>query len=76
MSKVMLKVKNASGNVGDIRGAGSIPALGISPGEGNGNQLPYSCLENSMDRGAWGAIVHRVTKGHMKGLSTLTCTLR
>ena len=37
-------------NVGDL---GSIPGLGRSPGEGNGNPLQYSCLENSMDRGAW-----------------------
>ena len=35
----------------------SIPGLGRSPGEGNGNPLQYSCLENSMDRGAWWAIV-------------------
>ena len=41
---------------------GSIPGLGRSPGEGNGNPLQYSCLENSMDSGAWGAIVHGVTK--------------
>ena len=41
---------------------GSIPGLGISPGEGNGNPLQYSCLENPMDRGAWQATVHRVTK--------------
>ena len=41
---------------------GSIPGLGRSPGEGNGNPLQYSCLENPMDRGAWQAIIHRVTK--------------
>ena len=40
----------------------SIPALGRSPGEGNGNPLHYSCLENSMDRGAWGATVHGVAE--------------
>ena len=40
----------------------SIPGLGRSPGEGNGNPLQYSCLENPMDRGAWQAIVHGVTK--------------
>ena len=39
-----------------------IPRSGRSPGEGNGNPLQYSCLENSMDRGAWRAAVHRVTK--------------
>ena len=46
-------------NAGDL---GSIPGLGRSPGEGNGNPLQYSCLENSMDRGAWWATVHGVTK--------------
>ena len=40
----------------------SIPQLGRFPGEGNGNPLQYSCLENSMDRGAWWATVHGVTK--------------
>ena len=39
-----------------------IPELGRSPGEGNDNPLQYSCLENSMDRGAWQAIVRGVTK--------------
>ena len=38
--------------------SGLIPGLGRSPGEGNGNPLQYSCLENSMDRGAWRSIVH------------------
>ena len=47
---------------GDIRDAGSIPGSGRSPGEGNGNPLQYSCLENPMDGGAWWATVHRVTK--------------
>ena len=41
---------------------GLIPGLGRSPEEGNGNPLQYSCLENPMDRGAWWATVHRVTK--------------
>ena len=41
---------------------GSIPVLGRSPGEGNGNPLQYSCLDNSMDRGAWWVTVHGVTK--------------
>ena len=44
------------------RNLGSIPESGRSPREGNGNPLQYSCLENSMDRGAWQAIVHRVSK--------------
>ena len=41
---------------------GLIPGLGRSPGEGNGNPLQYSCLENSMDRGAWQATVHGVAQ--------------
>ena len=41
----------------------SVPGSGGSPGEGNGNPLQYSCLENSMDRGAWRATVRGVTKG-------------
>ena len=44
-------VKNPPAN--DIKDVGSIPGLGRSPGEGHGNPLQYSCLENSMDRGAW-----------------------
>ena len=44
------------------RDVGSIPGLGRSTREGNGNPLQYSCLENSMDRGAWQAAVHGVTK--------------
>ena len=55
-------VKNLPANAGD---AGSIPGLGRSPGEGNGNPLPYSCLENSMDRGAWWATVHELTKSQI-----------
>ena len=46
-------------NTGDL---GSIPRLGRSPGEENGYPLQYSCLENSMDRGAWQATVHGVAK--------------
>ena len=41
---------------------GLIPGLGRYPGRGNGNPLPYSCLENTLDRGAWQATVHGVTK--------------
>ena len=58
--------KESACNTGDL---GSIPGLGRSPGEGNGNPLQYSCLENPMDRGAWRAIVHGVARvGH--GLAT------
>ena len=45
--------KNLPANASDSGEPGSIPGLGRSPGEGNGNPLEYSCLENSMDRGAW-----------------------
>ena len=51
-------VKNLPAKAGEVRDAGSIPGLGRSPGEGNGNPLQYSCLENPMDRGAWLATVH------------------
>ena len=53
-------VKNSPAHTGDIRDLGSIPGSGRSPGGGNGSPLQYSCLENSMDRGAWWATVHRV----------------
>ena len=60
-------------NAGD---PGLIPASGRSPGEGNGNPLQYSCLENSMDGGAWWATVHGVPESHT-GLSDFTlCGLR
>ena len=55
-------VKNLSASAGDVRDVGSIPGWGRSPGEGNGNPLRNYCLENPMDRGAWGATVHGVTK--------------
>ena len=47
-------LKNLPANACDARDVGSIPWLGRSPGEVNGNPLQYSCLENSVDRGAWG----------------------
>ena len=46
----------------NVRDLGSVPGLGRSPGEGNGHPLQYSCLEDSMDGGAWWATVHGVTK--------------
>ena len=52
-------VNNPTASAGDVS---LIPGSGISPGEGNGNPLQYSCLENPMDRRAWGATVHGVTK--------------
>ena len=55
-------VKNPPANAGDIRDTGSIPGSGRSSGGGHGNPLQYSCLENPMDRRAWQATVHRITK--------------
>ena len=55
-------VKDPRANVGDVSDVGSIPGSGRSPGEGHGNPLQYSCLENPMDRGAWQALVHRVVQ--------------
>ena len=52
-------VKNLSANAADM---GSMPGWERFPGEGNGDIPQYSCLQNSMDRGAWWAAVHRVTK--------------
>ena len=54
--------KNLRARAGDARDASSIPGSGRSPRRRNGNPLQYSCLENSMDRGAWWAIVRGVTK--------------
>ena len=51
--------KESACNAGD---PGSIPGLGTSPGEGNGNPFQYPCLENPMDRGAWRAVVHGVAE--------------
>ena len=58
-------VKNLPADAGDARDVGLIPGLGRSLGEGNGNPLQYSCLGNLMDRGAWWAAVHGVTKSQM-----------
>ena len=55
-------MKNPPADAGDTRDPGSMPDLGRSPGEGSGNPLQYSYLENSMDRAAWRAKVHGVTK--------------
>ena len=55
-------VKNLPAHSGNIRDMGSIPGLGRFPGGGHGNLLQSSCLENTMNRGAWRATVHRVIK--------------
>ena len=58
----MLRGKESDYNAGDTGDLSSIPGLGRSPGEGNGNPLQYSCLGNAMDRGAWWATVHGMAK--------------
>ena len=62
-------VKNLPANAGDTRDAGSVFVPGRPPGVGNVNQLQYSCLENSMDKGAWQATVYGVTNSWLQ-LST------
>ena len=65
-SQVVLVVKNLLANAGDLRNTGLITALGRSPGEGHGNPLQYSCLENLMDGGAWWATVQGVAKSQTR----------
>ena len=63
--------KKSACNAGDLD---LIPGSGRSPGEGNGYPLQYSCLENSIDRGAWWTIVHRISKLDMTERLTHTHT--
>ena len=72
--QVALGVRNLLANAGDTGDAASIPGSGRSSGEGNGSLLQYSCLENSMDRGAWWVTVQRVAKSwiQLKQLSMHT----
>ena len=65
------RLKASACNAGDL---GPVPGSGRSPGEGNGNPLQYSCLENPMDGGAWWATVHRVAKSQTR-LSDFTFAL-
>ena len=65
-SPLVLVVKKHPANEGDVRDVGSVPGSGRSPGEGEGNPLQYSCLEKTMDRGAWWAAVHGVTKSRAR----------
>ena len=60
--QVVPVVKNPTANAGDTRDSGSVPGLGRSTGGRHLNPIQYSCLENSMDRGAWWSTVHRVAK--------------
>ena len=65
-------VKNLPANAGDVS---SIPGMGRSPGEGNGNPLQYSCLGNPMDRRVWQAIVYGVTKRQIQLSDLITTTI-
>ena len=71
-SQVALVIKNLPANAGELSDVGLISGYGRSPEVGHGSLLQYSCLENSMDRGAWCATVHRVAKSRtrLKQLST------
>ena len=60
--QVVRVLRNLPADAGDLRDTGSVFGLGRSPGGGNGTPLQYSCLENFMDREAWWATVHGVTK--------------
>ena len=77
-SQVAPVVKNWPTTAGDTRDAGSIPGWGRSPGGGHGNPPLCSCLENPMDRGAWQAMVHGVTRSQtrLKRLCTHTSVFR
>ena len=71
-SQVAVVVKNMPATEGDMRDLGLIPGWGRSHGEGNGNPLQYSCLENPIDRGVWRGTIHRVAQSQiqLKQLST------
>ena len=66
-------VKNLPANAGATRDTGLIPGSGRCPGEGNGNPLQYYCQENLMDKAAWWATVHGITKSRTR-LNSWTCT--
>ena len=76
-SQVVLVIKNLPANVGYARALDSITGLGRSPGVENGDRVQYSCLENSMDKGAWQAIIHRIANSQMqlKQLNTAPSTV-
>ena len=69
-------VKNLPANAGNTGDAGLIPGLGRFPGEGNGNLLPYSCLENPMDRRAWQALVLGVTKSQIQLITHIYTSMK
>ena len=71
---MVLMVKNTPVNAEAVRDAGSISRLGRPPAGKRSNSLQYSCLENSMDRGAWWALVHRVAKSQTQRYTQHTFT--
>ena len=75
VSQMLPVVKNPAASAEDVRDKGSIPGSERSPRGGHGNPLQYSCLEKSMDWGAWWSTVHRIAKSQtrLKWLSTHTC---
>ena len=75
-SPVTLVVKNPPAEAGDTRDVGSIHGLGRSPGEGHDNPRQYSSLENPMDKGAWRATAHSVTKSQTQLKRQHTCIAR
>ena len=68
--------KESTCNAEDAKGTGSFSGLGRSPGGGHASPLQYSCLENPMERGAWQAIAHRVTKTRTQWKQLITHTHR
>ena len=72
---MLLVVKNLPASAGDLKDIGLIPRLGRYPGGKHGNPLQYSCLENLMDRGAWQATVHGVTKSQTRLKQCGRCVL-
>ena len=69
---MVLEVESLPADAGDTRDASSIPGWGRCPGGGNGSPLQCSCLENTLDRGAWWATVHGVAKNRIQ-LSMMSC---
>ena len=65
-SQVVLVIKNTPANAGDVRDSCLIPGWGSSLGGGHGNPLQHSCLENSMERGAWWATVHKAAQSQTR----------
>ena len=74
-SQVAPVVENLPASAGNLREVGLIPGSGRSPGEGNGNPLQYTCLENPIERGAWWAAVQGVVKSRTR-LSMLMFLMR